>query len=161
MHLHTLLINLVPLIILIAHITTPLAHPLTKRTNSLTLSGLTLRAIHPLATLLPLQLAASSLEALYATLHLTAAAALSANHLAAATPSFTLTYGGVLEISFVAAGGRAVPWTFVRDFALVMRILSGRGYTGCYDQGYWDERGEFGVFVGLRLLAPLGLRARV
>ena len=61
----------------------------------------------------------------------------------------------------MAAGGRAVPWTFVRDFALVMRILSGRGYTGCYDQGYWDERGEFGVFVGLRLLAPLGLRARV
>lgn len=51
------------------------------------------------------------------------------------------------------AQARAVPWEFVRDFAMVMRVMSARGFTGCYDQGYWDEGGEFGIYVGLRIAA--------
>ena len=65
------------------------------------------------------------------------------------------------EISFVASSGDSdegieqqamvVPWEFVRDFATLMRVITQRGYTGCYDQGYWNEMGTFGIFVGLRV----------
>lgn len=73
--------------------------------------------------------------------------------------SFTLRYNDILEISFVTSEVemQAVPWDFVRDFAAMMRVMALRGFTGCYDQGYWNEVGDFGVYVGLRVLAPLGL----
>ena len=66
------------------------------------------------------------------------------------------------EISFIASSGDGdesverqqamiIPWEFVRDFATVMGLTAQRGYTGCYDQGYWNEMGTFGIYVGLRI----------
>ena len=54
-----------------------------------------------------------------------------------------------------------MPWEFVRAFAVMMRDMALRGFTGCYDQGYWNEARDFGVYVGLRVLAPLGLTQRL
>ena len=180
MHLHGILRSLAPLIILITYITISIAHPLgppriasahviyvpltlIKRTNHVTLSGMTLRGSQSLATILPLQLAAAQFETLYSGLYHTAVSELSHGNYLGGARSFTLQYEA-LQISFVASDNvaqRNIPWEFVRDFATMMRIMSLRGYTGCYDQGYWNEVGDFGIYVGLRILAPLGLTARV
>lgn len=148
----------------------PHSHPPpTKRTTPhhlVTLNGLTLRASRPLALLLPVQLAASAFEAFYATLYRAAVAELAGGTSGAAggggggggvgARSFTLRHS-VFEISFVTSDVEVqlVPWAFVRDFAVMMRLMSLRGYTGFYDQGYWDEVGGLGVFVGLRVLGEL------
>lgn len=145
----------------------PHSHPPpTKRTTPhhlVTLNGLTLRASRPLALLLPVQPAASAFEAFYATLYRAAVAELAGGTSGAAgggggvgARSFTLRHS-VFEISFVTSdvGVQLVPWAFVRDFAVMMRLMSLRGYTGFYDQGYWDEVGGLGVFVGLRVLGEL------
>lgn len=133
--------------------------PLSKRTNHVTLSGMTLRGSQPLAFILPIQIAASRFENLYGSLFHAALIALSQNQRSA--NSFSLRHDA-FEISFVtsdmtaAEPGQGVPWDFVRDFAVLMRVMSLRGFTGCYDQGYWNEMGDFGIYVGLRILAPLG-----
>lgn len=52
-------------------------------------------------------------------------------------------------------GAMMIPWEFVGDFAIMMRGMSARGFTGCYDQGYWNEMGTFGIYVGLRVLGAV------
>lgn len=178
MHLHGILGSLAPLVLLtitcitISTATHPLAAlaantltptpPLTKRTNHVTLSGMTLRGSQPLGLILPIQIAASQFEGFYTGLYHAALAMLAQNH--PNVGSFTLRHEA-FEINFVTSDegqgqwqgqGQGVPWDFVRDFAVLMRIMSLRGYTGCYDQGYWNEVGDFGIYVGLRILvAPL------
>ena len=177
MYLRGILRNLAPLIILTACITVTIstAHPLPsvvanalkasqtliRRANHVTLSGMTLRGSQSLTLILPIQIAASHFESLYANLYHTAISELYANYLGSS--SFTLRYN-TFEISFVASSSSGVsveqqqammiPWDFVRDFAVMMRVMSLRGYTGCYDQGYWNEVGNFGIYVGLRILTP-------
>lgn len=174
MQLHDILGNLASLILLTAYISISVAnplpnaaadviktpHPLTKRTNHVTLSGLTLRGSRPLATILPIQIAASQFESLYTGLYHKATSELYKNY--HGSSSFTLSYN-IFEISFVTNDvvSQAVPWDFVRDFAIMMRIMSLRGYTGCYDQGYWNEVGDFGIYVALRIMAPLNPAPRV
>lgn len=62
--------------------------------------------------------------------------------------------GNGFELSFVSNENapQGIPWEFVRDFVLVMRQTTSMGNTGCYDQGYWNAAGTFGVYVGLRIL---------
>lgn len=176
MYLRGITLHPAPLIILLCAISLSVAHPvpspvankpnaplpLHKRTNAVTISGMTLRGSTPLALILPIRLAASQFESLYANLYQRAVWGLSNNYVGCS--SFTL-HDGAFEISFVASSGAdgvsveeqaamMIPWGFVRDFATVMGVMSRRGFTGCYDQGYWDEMGEFGIYVGLRILGP-------
>lgn len=168
MHLCRILGILAPLTILIAHTSISVANPvptsaasaikipqpLSKRTNHVTLSGMTLRGSQPFAFILPVQLAVSQFESFYKGLYFQAISQLHRN--SPGSPSFSLRYS-IFEISFVADNVEQVgiPWEFVRDFAVMMRIMALRGYTGCYDQGYWNEVGNFGIYVGLRISAPL------
>ena len=173
MYLRSILGNLAPLIILAASISVSTSHylpgplagilqapqKLNKRTNPVTISGMTLRGSRALALILPIQIAASQFESLYAHLYQQAISGLYQNYLGSS--SFTLQYS-TFEISFVASSGDSdesveqqqamvIPWEFVRDFATVMGVITQRGYTGCYDQGYWNEMGTFGIYVGLRV----------
>ena len=174
MYLRGILGKLAPLIILAASISVSTSHylpgplagilqapqKLNKRTNPVTISGMTLRGSRALALILPIQIAASQFESLYAHLYQKAISELYENYLGSS--SFTLQYS-TFEISFVASSGdnndesveqqqaMVIPWEFVRDFATVMGVITQRGYTGCYDQGYWNEMGTFGIYVGLRV----------
>lgn len=52
---------------------------------------------------------------------------------------------------------RGISWEFIRDWAeLMWRVTSRGGYTGVYDQGWWDVARELGVFVGLRVVEKGG-----
>lgn len=167
--------NLAPLIILAAAISLSVAQPppsavaeilkvpqtLNKRNRPVSIGGMTLRGSTSLALILPIQIAASQFESLYANLYQRAVLGLYNNYLG--TNSFTLQHG-TFEISFVASSGgdmsieeqqaMMIPWTFVGDFAVMMGVMSQRGFTGCYDHGYWNDMGTFGIYVGLRVLAP-------
>ena len=48
-----------------------------------------------------------------------------------------------------------IPWEFVRDFAKIMAGVTRSGWAGLYDQGFWDQTGMLGVYVGLRIMRQL------
>lgn len=114
--------------------------------------GLTLRTVQPIRLILPIAVAAANLERFYIAVYYKAA-----NEWIRSYPQisadFIIRWSG-FELSFVSNEGapRGIPWEFVRDFAYIMGQVTAMGYTGCYDQGYWSAGGDFGVYVGLRIL---------
>ena len=64
-----------------------------------------------------------------------------------------LQWGG-FQLSFVAVDGatEGISWEFIRDFSATMLTVTRRGYTGIYDQGWWNVAGTLGVYVGLRVV---------
>ena len=68
---------------------------------------------------------------------------------------------GSFELLFITSegAGEAISWEFVRDWAALMHRVTEQGYTGIYDQGWWDVAGRLGIYVGLRV-ADLGARGQ-
>lgn len=60
---------------------------------------------------------------------------------------------GAFQLTFVANEGatEGISWQFIRDFSAIMLRVTRRGYTGVYDQGWWNVAGTLGVYVGLRV----------
>ena len=61
---------------------------------------------------------------------------------------------GAFQLRFVARDGSSegISWEFVRDWSALMFRLSTRGYTGLYDQGWWNAAGTLGLYIGLRIV---------
>ena len=51
-----------------------------------------------------------------------------------------------------------ISWEFIRDFSAIMLRVTRRGYTGVYDQGWWNVARSLGVYVGLRVVELGGAR---
>jgi len=127
-------------------------HHLPKRgVIPLRINDFTLKASQQLTLLLPAQAAAAQLEYFYAAISRKARTQW-IHTLPKPLVYFPIKWSG-LELLFVAneqTNPEGIPWEFVRDFAELMVEVTRKGFTGCYDQGFWNVAGTVGVYVGLR-----------
>jgi len=127
-------------------------HHLPKRgVIPLRINDFTLKASQQLTLLLPAQAAAAQLEYFYAAISRKARTQW-IHTLPKPLVYFSIKWSG-LELLFVAneqTNPEGIPWEFVRDFAELMVEVTRKGFTGCYDQGFWNVAGTVGVYVGLR-----------
>ena len=131
--------------------TTYKAVPLTKRVLTVD-TNLILRRAQNVAIIVPIPITALQLAAFYSKIYDQCVMDWIVNF-PENMESFIIRSAG-LELSFVVNENsiHGVPWAFVRDFATTMRALTASGFTGCYDLGYWNAAGTFGVYVGLRII---------
>ncbi|KAL6718181.1 hypothetical protein ACLMJK_004269 [Lecanora helva] len=124
--------------------------------SDIVINGLTAKAIVPITILFPPEVAAAKLELFYETLAYKAQYEWMP-HLQRPLVHAAMRWAG-LEINFVANKSpipQGIPWEFIIEFAQHMAGVTRGGYYGCYDQGFWNAAGTFGVYVGLRYVAPM------
>lgn len=125
---------------------------LQKRLPPFSIHNLYLERTDHLSMLLPTTTAASLLADFYAEIYVRCITQCIPN-LPPPQADLMIQYGA-FQLSFVANDGSSegIPWEFIRDFSATMLRVTRRGYTGVYDQGWWNVAGTLGVYVGLRVL---------
>lgn len=125
---------------------------LQKRRPPFSLQNLYLERTAHLTMLLPANTAASLLSDFYAEISARCITYWMPN-LPPPQADLVVRFGG-FELTFVMSEGSSegLSWEFIRDWAALMHRVTGRGYTGVYDQGWWDVAGHLGVYVGLRVV---------
>ncbi|KAL9067169.1 MAG: hypothetical protein Q9161_007065 [Pseudevernia consocians] len=132
--------------------TTPQTPSLQKRRPPFSVQNLYLEQTAHLTMLLPTTLTASLLSDFYAEIHVRCITYWMPN-LPPPQADLVVQWGG-FQLSFVAHDGatEGISWEFIRDFSAIMLRVTRRGYTGVYDQGWWNLARTLGVYVGLRVV---------
>lgn len=141
----------IPPYALITTTTTPIP-PLQKRRPPFSIQSLYLEKTVHLTMLVPTTRAASLLSDFYAEIH--ARCITYWMHNLPAPQADLIIRWGDFQLSFVASEGSTdgISWEFIRDFSATMLSVTKRGYTGIYDQGWWNVARSLGVYVGLRVV---------
>lgn len=132
-------------------ITNSTSPSLQKRRPPFSIQNLYLERTAHLSMLLPTTTAARLLADFYAEVH-TRCITYWMQNLPPPQADLIIVWGG-FQLSFVASDGASegISWEFIRDFSAIMLRVTTRGYTGVYDQGWWNVAGTLGVYVGLRV----------
>ena len=125
---------------------------LQKRDPPFSIHNLYLQRTAHLTMLFPTLTAARALADFYAEIHVRCITSWMQN-LPPPQADLILRLGG-FQLSFVACDGSSegISWEFIRDFTAVMLRFTKMGYTGVYDQGWWNAARTLGVYVGLRVV---------
>lgn len=123
-----------------------------KRNPPFSLNNLYLQSTSHLTVLIPEAPAASLLADFYSEIH--ARCISSWMHTLPPPQADLILRWGAFQLRFAARDGSSegMSWEFIRDWSAVMFRLSTRGYTGLYDQAWWNAAGTLGLYIGLRVV---------